>query len=237
MAHRIGLLLPRSTDYPAMGYDIVDGLRLKLTQSGVDTVQFFSENIGFGGDEALNHAKAEKLFLEDNVDMIVVYSNSINAEHLYPLATAMNKPLIFLDAGMQLPMSPSSACCYHISLQGSHACRVAGYMAGEGSRKVLMATSFYDGGYRGPYCYDRGLSEAGGSVCGNYVSGYKTAEFTIDPYIGLLHRSAPASVAACFSSYLAELFFKALNEKNKEAMKEKVKELLIRLVRSLDVNL
>jgi branched-chain amino acid transport system substrate-binding protein len=81
----------------------------------------------------------------------------------------------------------------------------------------LMATSFYDGGYRGPWSYDRGLSEAGGSICGNYVSGYKEAEFTIDPYIGLLHQSGAASVAACFSSYLAELFFRALNEKDSKA--------------------
>jgi branched-chain amino acid transport system substrate-binding protein len=218
MAHRIGFLLPRSTDYPAMGYDIVDALRLCLQQSGIDDVHFFSENIGFGDDEALNHAKAEKLFLQDNVDMIFVYSSSTNAEHIYSLATAINKPLIFLDTGMQLPLSPSSACCYHITLQGAHACRIAGFMAGEGNRRVLMATSFYDGGYRGPYCYDRGLSEAGGSVCGNYVSGFKTAEFTIEPYIGLLHQSGAASVAACFSSYLAELFFKGLNEKNKDAV-------------------
>jgi branched-chain amino acid transport system substrate-binding protein len=81
-----------------------------------------------------------------------------------------------------------------------------------------MATSFYDGGYRGPWGYDRGLSDAGGSICANYVSGYKLAEFTIDRYIGLLSQSGADSVAACFSSYLAELFFKALNQKKDEAV-------------------
>lgn len=218
MTNRIGLLLPRSTDYPAMGYDIVDALKLSLRQQGSGATQFFLENIGFGENASLNYAKAEKLFLQDDADMIFVYSQSSNAEALYPLATALQKPLIFLDAGMQLPTSPPSPDCYHITLQGAHACRIAGFMAGEGNRKVLIATSFYDGGYRGPYCYDRGLAEAGGSVCGNYVSGYKPAEFSIDPYIGLLHQSEAASVAACFSSYLAELFFKALNEKSKEAI-------------------
>jgi branched-chain amino acid transport system substrate-binding protein len=218
MTNRIGLLLPRSTDYPAMGYDIIDGLKCRFKENGQEAPQFFTENIGFGENASINYAKAEKLFLEDNVDLLIAYCNSMNAEQLYPLADTMAKPLLILDACMQVPQLPASDYCYHISLQGIHACHVAGYMAGTGSRKVLMATSFYDGGYRGPWFYDRGLSEAGGSVCGNYVSGYKLAEFTIDPYIGLLHQSGAASVGACFSSYLAELFFKALREKNSEAI-------------------
>ena len=216
MPARIGLLLPRSTDYPAMGFEILDGLRCRLKSGGPECA-FFTENTGFGEDQALTYSKAEKLLLQDNVDLLVVYSGSTNAESLYALAGAVQKPFIILDAGMQLPREKPSPWCFHISLQGSHACRIAGYMAGAGNRKVLMATSFYDGGYRGPYSYDRGLAEAGGSVCGNFISGYKTAEFNIDNYLLLLQRSEAAAVAACFSSYLAELFFKALHEKNSEA--------------------
>jgi branched-chain amino acid transport system substrate-binding protein len=217
MSKRIGLLLPRSTDYPAMGYDIMDGLKGMFKKQGFELPQLFTENIGFGENASINYAKAEKLFLQDDVDLLVAYCNSANAEQLYPLADTIRKPLLILDTGMQLPQLASSDFCYHISLQGIHACHVAGYMAGSGNRKVLMATSFYDGGYRGPFFYDRGLSEAGGSVCGNFVSTYQLADFTIDPYIGLLHQSGAASVGACFSSYLAELFFKALREKNSEA--------------------
>ena len=217
MLNRIGLLLPRSTDYPAMGFDIVDGMRSKLKEMRNDTAVFLTENIGFGEDGALNYAKAEKLLLQDNVEVIIAYSNSSNAEPLYKLAEASARPFIILDAGMQLPEGKRSPYCYHISLQGVHGCRIAGQLAGEGQRKVLMATSFYDGGYRGPWSYDRGLSEAGGSVCGNYISSYKLAEFTIDPSIGLLQISGADSVAACFSSYLAELFFNALRERNDEA--------------------
>lgn len=217
MRARIGLLLPRSTDYPAMGYDIMDGLRLNLHKLGI-TPEFFSENIGYGEDTALNYNIAEKLILNQNIDVLVVYSSSANAEALYPLAETLQKPIIFLDAGMQLPGNAATPHCYHISLQGVHACRIAGQKAGQGNKRVLMATSFYDGGYRGPYGYDRGLSEAGGSVCGNFVSAYKIAEFTIAPYMNHLQQSGAESVAACFSSYLAELFFKALHEHNSAAV-------------------
>jgi branched-chain amino acid transport system substrate-binding protein len=218
MTMNIGILLPRSTDYPSIAFDILDGLRCGLENKSVDKPKVFTENVGFGDDHSLNYAQAEKLIIQHNADIIIAYSNSANAEPLYKLASASGKLFIILDPAMQLPQEPASPYCFHISLQGVHACRLAGFMAGAGNRKVLMATSFYDGGYRGPWFYDRGLSEAGGSVCGNYVSGFKEAEFSIDPYIGLLQQSGAASVAACFSSYLAELFFKQLKERKSEAV-------------------
>jgi branched-chain amino acid transport system substrate-binding protein len=217
MLTRIGLLLPRSTDYPAMGYDILDGLRCRLAPDSSREYQFCTENIGFGDDHAFTYAAAEKLALKDKVDVLVAYCHSENAESLYHLAGALSKPLLILDAGMQLPQAAASPYCYHITLQGLHACRIAGHMAGTGNRQVLMATSFYDGGYRGPWSHARGLDEAGGAVCGNYVSGYKPSAFTIEPYIGLLENTEATAVAACFSSYLAGLFFKALYEKNSAA--------------------
>lgn len=212
----IGILLPRSTDYPAMGVDILDGIKGYIRNITGGTADFKTENIGFGENPALIYEKAEKLLLQDEVDILVIYSNSVNAELLYKLAPVYGKPFIFLDAGMQMPFTPPSPYCYHISLQGLHACHIGGAMAGEGNRKVLMATSFYDGGYSGPWACDSGLSEAGGSVCANYVSGYKETEFTIDPYISLLQSSDAASVTACFSSYLAKLFLKELAARNKE---------------------
>lgn len=208
-----GLLLPRSTDYPSLGFDILDGLRCQFQQAGVEDPRLLTENIGFGEDASLNYARAEKLLLQDNVDVLIAWCNAANAEPLYNLAGIARKPFIFLDAGMQLPETDTPALCYHISLQGIHACRLAGYWAGEQEKKVLMATSFYDGGYRGPWGYTRGLAAAGGSVCGNYVSAYKEAEFNIDAYLHLLQHSGAQSVAACFSSYLANLFIKALKEK------------------------
>jgi len=217
MADRIGLLLPRSTDYPSLGFDVLDALKAYFAVQKIDA-QFIAENIGYGEDQSLNYAKAEKLILQDDVNLVVAYCNTNNAEPLYALSEATGKPFIFLDAGMQLPQEKPHAACFHISLQGMHGCRVAGYLAGADTRKVLMATSFYDGGYRGPWGYTRGLEEAGGSVCGNFVSAYRIADFNIDNYLSLLQQTEAQSVAACFSSYLADLFIKSLKEKGPEAV-------------------
>jgi branched-chain amino acid transport system substrate-binding protein len=83
-------------------------------------------------------------------------------------------------------------------------------MAGEGNRKILKATSFYDGGYRGSWSCVRGLEEAGGSVCGNYVSGYRISEFSIQDYLDLLGSTDAQAIGATFSTYLSELFMNAL---------------------------
>src|SRR5256885_1056866 len=99
MITRIGLLLSRSTDYPAMANDIVHGLQCRLANDSGRQYRICTENIGFGEDYAVNYAKAEKLVLQESADMLIAYCNSGNAEALFPLADALNKPLIILDAG------------------------------------------------------------------------------------------------------------------------------------------
>lgn len=214
---RIGLLLPRSTDYPALGFDLLDGIKGFMNQSGFTDISYVSENIGYGDDPTNNYAKAEKLILEAGVDLLLAYCDANNALPLYDLANLTRRPFVFVDPGMRLPQQLPGEYVFHISLQGTHACRLAGAMAGDNGRKVLMATSFYDGGYDGPFVYSLGLDAAGGAICGNYVSGYKVKEFSIAPYISLLESSGAQSVAACFSSYLAALFLQSLKETDKRA--------------------
>ncbi|MCW3070462.1 MAG: transporter substrate-binding protein [Bacteroidetes bacterium] len=218
MSIRIGVLLPRSTDYPSIGFDILDGLRSYFKQSGTDTIQFISENIGYGDDEALNYSKAEKLILQDDVQLIIAYSNPRNAEPLYSLSTTTERPFIFLDAGVQHPESMQHPYAFHISLQGMEAAYISGWKAAEGGKKVLKATSFYDGGYRAPWAVAKAVEENNGSICANYVSPFKISEFNIGQYMDLLESSGAEAVCASFSTYLAELFMSALRHNGAKAV-------------------
>jgi branched-chain amino acid transport system substrate-binding protein len=214
---RIGMLLPRSVDYPSMGFDMLDGLRLSLRRLGITDAKISTENIGLGEDAELNYARAEKLLIEDEADLIIAYCNMQNAELLYPLAASTGKPFIFLDAGMQFRAEDPNPFCIHLSLQGIHACRLLGRMAGENNRKVLMASSFFDAGFRGPQSSSRGLEESGGSVCANFVSAHKISEFSIASYQDMIEKNTPDSVMANFSIYLNELFIRALQAEGKNA--------------------
>ncbi|REG90476.1 ABC transporter substrate-binding protein [Flavobacterium aquicola] len=217
MPVRIGLLLPRSTDYPAMGFDILDGLRTHLHLLGILDPQLITENIGFGDDQQLSYAKAEKLLLQDDVQLLIAYSNIQNAEPLYQMAQSSGRAFLFLDTGMQTATIDKIPNNWFLNLQGIDTCFRLGQLAGEGERNVMMANSFFDAGYRGSLFATKGLDLTGGAVSGNYVSTHKISEFTIDRYLELLNENEPQAVIANFSIYLTDLFLKELKNKGESA--------------------
>lgn len=210
MSTRIGLLLPRSTDYPSLAFDLLDGLKLAMLREGFSDVQCFTENTGFGEDAADIYSKAEKLIIEKDVQLIIVFSSPVSTEGLDTLAKATGKPFLLLDAGMQYVQMALNPNCLHITLQGLNANRIIGRMAGENGKRVLNATSFFDAGYRGPFDIDKGIQQSGGVVVGNYISGHRIDDFSIANYMSQMNTAEPTAVAACFSTYLAGLFINAL---------------------------
>jgi branched-chain amino acid transport system substrate-binding protein len=217
MPTRIGFLLPRSTDYPTMGFDILDAFRIHLQLLGIDDLQLVTENIGFGDNHQLCYAKAEKLLLEDDIQLLVAYGSLLCAEPLYQLAQSSGRAFLFLDAGMQMPSEDKMPNNWFLSLQGIDASFRLGLLAGEGKRNVMMATSFFDAGYRGSFFNVQGIDAMGGKVSGNYVSTHKISEFSIDRYLELLNENEPEAVIANFSIYLTDLFMKELKEKGSMA--------------------
>ncbi|OFZ13444.1 MAG: hypothetical protein A3D92_03010 [Bacteroidetes bacterium RIFCSPHIGHO2_02_FULL_44_7] len=195
-----------------MGFDILDGLKCCLHKEGIDDLRFVPENIGFGEDRKEIYSKAEKCLLQDDAQVVVAYLSAENAALLYPLFESTGRYLMVLDPGMNYPTESLSSNALHISLQGIHACYLAGRKAGSGGSDVILATSFFDGGYRGPWACTRGLEEEGGKVVSNFVGHYKEEEFTVDPMVDALNTHTNARVAACFSTYLATLFFKKMNQ-------------------------
>jgi branched-chain amino acid transport system substrate-binding protein len=210
MSTRIGLLLPRSTDYPGLAFDLLDGFKLAMARQGFSDVQCFTENTGFGEDGSDIYSKAEKLIIEKDVHLIVVYSSPVSTDGLSNLASVTGKPFLLLDAGMQYIQSALNPNCLHITLQGLDANRQVGSMAGENGKRILNATSFFDAGYRGPYDLAKGIEQSGGSIVGNYISGHRIDDFSIAQYMELLQKTGPTAIAACFSTYLAGLFIHAL---------------------------
>jgi branched-chain amino acid transport system substrate-binding protein len=217
MPTRIGFLLPRSTDYPSMGFDILDAFRIHLQLLGIENLKLVTENIGFGDDQQLCYAKAEKLLLEDDVQLLIAYSGVLNAEPLYQLAQSSGRAFLFLDAGMQMPSEDRMPNNWFLSLQGIDASFRLGLLAAQGKRNVLMASSFFDAGYRGSLFNVQGINNMEGKVSGNYVSTHKISDFSIDRYLELLNENTPEVVMANFSIYLTELFMKELKEKGSMA--------------------
>ena len=63
MSLRVGVLLPRSKEFPSMSFDLLEGIRASFERVGLNDTLLFTQNIGFGQDPALNYALAEKLIV------------------------------------------------------------------------------------------------------------------------------------------------------------------------------
>jgi branched-chain amino acid transport system substrate-binding protein len=210
MSIRIGFLLPRSNEYSSMGFDLLDGLRIHLRQLGLEDAKVITSNIGQGDDPLVTYTAAEKLILEDDVQLILAYATSLNAELLYSLADNSGKPFLFLDPGMEFHEALPNPLCRYISLQGLIACYELGKQAGSGQQKVIASSSFLDGGYRGSLALYNGLISVGGSISGNHVTQFSEADFTLEPLGQLIETTDSDSITASFSSYYCGFFMKHL---------------------------
>lgn len=217
MPARIGVLLPRSTEFPSMAFDLLDGLRTHLHLLGLGDSQLFTQNTGFGDDAGAVYAAAERLVMENDVQLIIAYATSLNAEQLYPLAGTTGRPMLFVDAGMEFFELPPDANCFHITLQGLEACVRLAKKAGATGNAVFSATSFLDGGYRSVWAFEKGLQATGSTFSGHYVSHYHPAEFTLAPFTAQLASGQSNAVVASFSSYLNQLFLTKLKDEPEAA--------------------
>lgn len=208
---RIGILLPRSTIYPSIGLDMLHGVKTYLkTHQLIDQVQLFTDNIGFGIDEADIYTKAEKMLLQEDAQIVIVCADERIQELLKPIFTATNKILIMLNLGANLPETWSTAptCithslnfCFHAWLTGKEAANAA-------SKEAVNIISYYDGGYRVCYSLLNSHQQNGGVPAYNYVTKLKLAEFDLQPIDAFLTENKEVKTALClFSGEQAVQFY------------------------------
>ncbi|MGL5892750.1 MAG: ABC transporter substrate-binding protein, partial [Bacteroidia bacterium] len=197
--------------------DLLDGLRTHLQLQGSGDSQIFTQNIGFGEDSGAVYIAAERMIMEHDVQLVIAYATSLNAELLYPLAETTGRSFLFLDAGMEFFEMPPNPNCFHITLQGLEACVQLARKAGSVGKAVFSATSFLDGGYRSVWAFEKGLNAEGASFSGHYVSHYQPAEFTLAPFTTQLASGQSQAVLASFSSYLNQHFLTKLKDEPETA--------------------
>lgn len=74
--HKVGLLLPRSTYYNTIGFDLFEGFRSSLNALGGDDIGLVTENIGFGTEHQNTYRIVEKMLMQDNV-VVVLHTSAI----------------------------------------------------------------------------------------------------------------------------------------------------------------
>ncbi len=178
---KIGLLLPRSTYYASIGVDIHQGLKQGFLAQKKYVPQIVSENIGFGTDPQLCYNLVEKMLLSSEIEVVIAYISHKTAQMIRPLFKAVNKILVVLDSGANLPQEwPRSSNTLYHSLHNSLGNFLISEMAAQrGLTRAVNVTGYYDGGYLHSHAGYTGFSEAGGTILYNHATGYKRDDFNL----------------------------------------------------------
>ena len=143
---RTGILMPRSTLFPSLGLDILNGLKENLKKQGLyEKIKLFTDNIGFGVNEQEIYTKAEKMLLQDDVDIAIVCADTRIAEMLQPLFTSSNKILLMVNFGVNFPdnWQPAPTTITHSLNFCMHAGLTAKLAALETNKKAINVVSYY----------------------------------------------------------------------------------------------
>lgn len=212
--YTIGILLPRSSYYSTINFDLFEGIRSALKLAECENIRLVTENIGFGADKQQCYRSAEKLLIEDNADIIIGYIGHRTAQLLRPLFLAANKILIVLDAGAHLPQeSPECPNIIYHSLHNSLGAWISAQRAvKDGYSTGGMVTGYYDGGYLHTSAISNSFRQAGGEIRFNHATGYKTEDFSMVPLQHFVGEYPESALLTLFSGDYVQWYFSAVRE-------------------------
>jgi branched-chain amino acid transport system substrate-binding protein len=209
---RIGILTPRSTLYPTMGFDILSGLKIGFAKYNISNeITLVTENIGFGTDEPEIYTKAEKMLLGENADVVIVCCDSRIAAMLQSLFTAAGKLLLVVNMGANLPEGwQAEPTTITHSLNFCFCASLTGKLAAVNQSGALVA-SFYDAGYNQVFSMVTRFQQQNSKILYNHVTHLKPENFTLLPLQQFLASEPQVQSLLClFSADMAELFYKEM---------------------------
>ena len=216
----IGILLPLSAAHPGITKDFMDGFESLLAQKQIaESITIKKESIGFGGAEKEVYAKAEKLLVSDDVDILVAYIDEKVTSMLYSLVQATGKLVLLVNPGANHPLNwIAQPTVIHINLQHAFLCWLTGGLAAESANKnAAYASSFYDCGYLHSADMVRNFMASGGSVVNNYINNQAYDDnFEINQLADFLSANPACTDLLCVYDELpASLFYNRLNSSQK----------------------
>jgi branched-chain amino acid transport system substrate-binding protein len=178
---KTGFLLPRSTVYPLIAFDFLDGFKSFAKSKGWAT-DIKTDNIGFGIDEKEVYSKTEAMLLNEGADVVVLFAGGRYFEILAPLFTATGKLLLLVNMGDFLPEALSSpATVIEHTFNVAFNAGLTGKLAAKESKApgAVVCTSYYDGGYLNVFAMVNRFLAEGGTVAHNYISHFEEKNYSI----------------------------------------------------------
>jgi branched-chain amino acid transport system substrate-binding protein len=214
----IGVLFPRSNEYPLIGSAFTEGIKSYLSKEGmIKEVSFLMESIGFGGVEKEVYAKAEKLLMMDDADVLIGFIDEKILELIKPLLLASGKLMIVVNAGANHPLNwvPQSNII-HLTLQHSFLCGVTGSDAaqGEKNKPAAVCSTYYDCGYLHLASMVKEFQASGGAIKFNYINNQMPGdELAIPQLVEFLKSTTEVkTLLSIFDTATAAQFYHQLHQ-------------------------
>jgi len=180
---KVGLLLPYSGTYAALGNTITDGFNLALEQAG-RSGEFTLVREDTEAKPQVGLAKARKLALEDEVDVIVGVVSSGVLGALRDFIDGAGVPLIVANAGNDAATGEScSPYITRVSFSNSQVNRPMGqWLFDQGIGRVYTLAPDYAAGHQMIGAFTAAFEAAGGEIVGGeYTPFGQTSDF--GPYL------------------------------------------------------
>jgi branched-chain amino acid transport system substrate-binding protein len=206
---KVGLLLPYSGVYAALGEEIETGFRLAVDQNNDTghTIEILREDTEAKPPVGL--AKARKLVLEDNANVIVGIVSSGVLGAIRDFIDGSQVPLIVANAGNDDATGAScSKYIVRVSFSNSQVNRPMGqWLYDKGVRKVYTLAPDYAAGHQMIDTFVAAFKKAGGEIVGgDYTPFQKTQDF--GPYLTKAKAAGPDGVFVFYAGGEAISFVK-----------------------------
>lgn len=178
----VGLLLPASGNYAALGQDIEDGFRMALAESGRDDIIVLEEDTEAKPQTGLT--KARKLVMQDKADVLVGIVSSGVLAAVRDFVDQSQVPLIVANAGNSDATGVEcSPYITRVSFSNDQLNRPMGtWMAAQGVKSVYTLAPDYAAGAQMIEAFSKAFEEGGGEIVGGEFTPFgKTEDF--GPYL------------------------------------------------------
>ena len=213
---KIGLLLPYSGTYAALGNEITDGFNLAVQAAG-RTDEFAVVREDTEVKPSVGLGKARKLVLEDEVDVIVGIVSSGVLGAVRDFVDGAKVPLIVANAGNDNATGDAcSAYITRVSFSNGQVNRPMGdWLAGQGVKKVYTLAPDYAAGRQMIEGFTETFTAAGGEIVGGeYTPFGKTSDF--GPYLANAKASGAEAIFVFYAGGEAISFVKQYGSFGKE---------------------
>lgn len=172
---KVGVLLPRSNQYPDAGTNFINGVKLFFTlhdnRFERGKVELVVEEVGFGNEQLANE-KAYKLIAQDQVVLIISLLQPNVAKFIGKLCDMAKVPLVNSSLGeATISQDDPNELVFFNSLFYWQSYYLLGeWAAKKWDRPFVIFSSFYDTGYDPLRTLRAGIIQNGGNIINEVIS-------------------------------------------------------------------